>query len=74
MNPFNTISPEIKQLYKTVSQTNNPMDAIMKLAQNNPNLQPIVQMLQNGANPEQLFYQMCSSRGVNPRDILNQLK
>lgn len=73
MNPFNMsnqINPELKQLYNS----KNPMEMIMKLSQSNPSLQPVVQALQSGANPQQLFYQLCSSRGVNPHDILNQLK
>lgn len=74
MNPFNMssqINPELKQAYKSVT---NPMQTIMNMARNNPSMQPIVQALQSGQDPQQLFYQLCSSRGINPQDILNQLK
>lgn len=77
MNPFNQsnfIRPELKQAYNVMSRSNNPMQMLMNMAQTNPSLQPVVQALQSGANPEQIFYQMCSSRGIDPQTILSQLK
>lgn len=39
---------------------------------NNPVLQ-VIKML-NGRNPQQVFYEMCKERGVNPEDILKHLR
>ena len=67
------ISPQIKQLMNMVNGSGNPQQAIMQAAQQNPQLAQIMKMCQNG-NPQQLFYALCQQKGVNPNDILNQLR
>lgn len=77
MNPFNqsnAINPNFKSVYEALTKSSNPMQVLSSLAYANPSLQPIVNALNSGQNPQDLFYQLCSSRGVNPQDILNQLK
>lgn len=64
------INPQLKQLYNLMKSGGNPMQILGQT----PKGREIIQMLQNGMNPQQLFYQECQKQGINPDDILNQLK
>lgn len=61
------------QIYSAM-QSNNPMQIFHSLAQGNPQLQPIVQMLQNGNNPETIFRALARQRGIDPNQFINNLK
>ena len=84
MNPFNTIDPanpmnsnsigEMKSMYQAFRNTNNPIGLFQQLAGRNPRLKPILDQLKNGANPQQLFNQVCQQRGINPQELMNMLK
>ena len=52
----------------------NPMQMLEKMAMSNPQLQPIIGMLQacNG-NPQQAFYALAQQRGIDPNSILSQI-
>lgn len=43
------------------------------IAQQNPMVAQIMQMTK-GQDLKQVFYQMCQQKGVNPDDIINELK
>lgn len=83
-NPFNIINPsnpmnanrigEMKSMYQAFRNTNNPIALFQQLAGRNPRLQPILNQLKNGANPQQLFNQVCQQRGINPQELMNMLK
>lgn len=75
-NPFNVqvaSSNYIKDIYKAVMQSNNPMQTFINIAGNNPQMRPIISALQNGSNPEQLFKNICQQRGINPQEFLNSI-
>ena len=46
---------------------------IQKLAQTNPNMQQVLNALNNGANPQTLFYQMCHQKGINPDEFIKNI-
>lgn len=79
-NPFNALNPNnpmrgydfgaIQSMYKSIG---NPMQMIQSMAMQNPRFQPIVQALQSGANPQQLFTSMCQQRGINPQEFLRNI-
>ena len=71
-NPFNTMNP-IQNAYQVLTTAKNPMQAFYQIAQQNPNLQPIVNLLNNGANPQQLFVSMCQQRGINPNEFIRNI-
>lgn len=52
----------------------NPMVMLQNMAMNNPQARQILQLLQNGQNPQQLFYQLCKERGIDPQQFLNNLQ
>lgn len=68
------MNPQISNLINMVKNGGNPNAMIMQMCQSNPQLQPLLGALKSGQNPEQLFYQVCKQKGINPQDILNQLK
>ena len=76
MNNFNTHFDMnyLRQLYQTISSSKNPTDLFIQMAQNNPQFKPIIDALNKGTNPQQLFEQMCKERGINPNDFIKQLQ
>lgn len=74
--PSSTVepSPNMKELYKMLTQSNNPTQLFYNIAKNNPNMKPALDLLQNGYSPQQVFEQMCKQRGLNPQDVLSKLK
>lgn len=66
---------QIKQMMNLFRGTNNPQQLLMNMAKQNPQIQNIMNIVQNtGKSPKDLFYQMAQQKGVNPDDILNALK
>lgn len=65
----------LSQMVEMVRAAQNPNEAINQLAANNPQLKEVIQYVnQNGGNAKAAFYKLAQERGVNPDDILNQLK
>lgn len=63
----------VKMMLDAVRMAQNPFQALSQASQNNPMLSNIIQMCQ-GKDPKDVFYSECKRLGVNPDDILNQLK
>lgn len=63
----------IAQLYGMFRNSQNPQAMLSQLAKNNPQMAQVMQMC-NGRNPQQVFYEMCQQRGVDPNTILSQFK
>lgn len=83
-NPFNIINPsnpmnanrigQMRSMYQTFQNSKNPMMLFQQMASRNPQLQPIMNMLRQGMNPNQVFNQICQERGINPQELMNMLK
>ena len=81
-NPFNALNPNnpmrgydfnsIRSVYQSMAG-GNPLVMLQNAAARNPQLQPIMQALKNGANPQQLFYSACQQRGIDPNEFLRQM-
>lgn len=65
----------IKQMINLIKGKNNPNQMLQMLAQQNPQVSQIMNML-NGSHmsPKQLFMQTTQQRGIDPNTIINQLK
>ena len=63
----------IKQMMSAFKNMSNPQQAIMQMAQRNPQINSVMQML-NGRNPKDVFMEECQKRGIDPNTIINQLK
>lgn len=72
--PNNTIS-QIKNMMNLVRGKSNPAQMLQMMSQSNPQFKQVMNMIQqSGKSPKDLFYEMAKQKGVNPDDILNQLK
>ena len=76
-NPFKQNAPAnlapIKNMIAMLNSAQNPQAALQMLAQKNPQMAQVINLV-GGRNPQEVFYEMCRQKGVNPDDILNQLK
>lgn len=59
---------------QTVKGVQNPEQALQNLAQQNPNIAQIMQAANSAGGLKNLFYQQAQQMGINPNDILSQLK
>lgn len=81
MNPFNVLNPNnpmnnsnmnyYRSIYQMLSGNSNPMQLLNNMAKNNPNMQSIIDLLNRGANPKEIFEDMCKQRGINPNEFIN---
>ena len=64
-----TINPQLVQMARMMNGGATPQAILAQF----PQLQQVVKMC-NGQSPKDVFYTLCKQRGVNPDDILNQLR
>lgn len=84
MNPLmqgigmtNGVNPQaiqqVKRMMNMFRAASNPQQMLMQSAQHNPAIGTVIQMC-NGKNPKDVFYEQCQKMGVNPDEIINQLR
>ena len=73
--PFANIQAiqQVKRMMNMFRAASNPQQMLMQAAQQNPAIGTVMQMC-NGKNPKDVFYEQCQKMGVNPDDIINQLR
>lgn len=55
--------------------SSNPQQLLYQMARQNPQLNNVLNLIQTSRkSPKDLFYQMAEQRGINPKDILQQLQ
>lgn len=64
---------QVKRMMNMFRAARNPQQMLMQAAQQNPAIGTVMQMC-NGKNPKDVFYEQCQKMGVNPDDIINQLR
>ena len=65
----------LQQMINMVSHSNNPMQLMQTMAQSNPQLQSILNLIQTSQkSPKDLFFEMAQQRGVDPQQILHMLQ
>ena len=65
----------LQQMINMVSHSNNPMQLMQTMAQSNPQLQSILNLIQTSQkSPKDLFFEMAQQRGVDPQQILQMLQ
>ena len=71
MSPIAQSMNQAKQMAQAI-QSGNPLQTI---GQNNPQMKQVMDYINScGGNPEQAFYQLAKERGVDPQQILDQVK
>lgn len=78
MRAMNQINPQavqkVKALMQTVKGVQDPEQALQNLAKQNPNIAQIMQAANSVGGLKNLFYQQAQQMGIDPNDILSQLK
>lgn len=64
---------QVKRMMTMFRAASNPQQMLMQAAQQNPAIGTVMQMC-NGKNPKDVFYEQCQKMGVNPDEIINQLR
>ena len=65
----------IKAMMQMVRGSNNPQAAMQSMAANNPQMQQVLQYIQqSGGDPRAAFYKMAAEKGVDPNQIIGMLK
>lgn len=64
---------QVKRMMNMFLAAGNPQQMLMQAAQQNPAIGTVMQMC-NGKNPKDVFYEQCKKMGINPDDIINQLR
>lgn len=74
-NPMNTMDMNsLRNAYKLLTTSTNPMQLFENLASHNPNFKPILDALKGGTNPQQIFESMCKQRGIDPQEFLKNIQ
>ena len=63
-----------RDIYSLYKSGGNPMALLNNMAKTNPQLSNVMKAIQQGANPQQLFYSLCQQRGIDPNTILSQFR
>lgn len=66
---------QAKKMMQTLKSVGNPQMMLNQMMGQNPQLKQVMDFVNaNGGDPQALFYKLAEERGVNPDDILNQLR
>lgn len=65
----------ISQMAGMVQAAQNPQAALSQMAQNNPQIQQVMQYVQqNGGDARTAFYALAKQKGVDPDAIIQQVQ
>lgn len=67
------IIASVKRMAGILNAAKDPAAALNKVAGQNPSLGMVLNLCR-GRDPKEVFYELCEKNGINPDDILNQLK
>lgn len=62
-----------KRMMGMLRAVKNPQQALMMAAQQNPQLNAVMQMCQ-GKDPQSVFYEQCKKQGIDPNTVIGALK
>lgn len=66
---------KVKQLMRSVKAAGNPQMMISQMMGQNPQIKQVMDYVNaNGGDPQAAFYKLAEEKGVNPDDVLNQLR
>lgn len=60
-------------LLNTFRSFSNPYQAFMNMANQNPQMRPIISQIQQGVNPQTIFNSLCQQKGINPQEFIKNL-
>ena len=62
-----------KRMMSMLAAAKNPGAVLQQVAGQNPSLAAVMRLC-NGRDPKEVFFELCEKQGINPDDILSQLK
>ena len=62
-----------KRMMGMLGSARNPGAVLQQAAGQNPSLAAVMRLC-NGRDPKAVFYELCDKQGINPDDILSQLR
>lgn len=63
----------VKRMMGMLQAVKDPQQALMAAAQQNPQLNAVMQMC-NGRNPQEVFYEECKKKGIDPEQVMSLLR
>ena len=73
-NPVNNLD-QIKSMMNMIRSARNPQAMVQSLAQNNPQMKQVMDIVnQSGGDPKTAFYKMAEEKGIDPEEILRQIR
>ena len=71
----NPVMQTVGQMIEMVKMAKDPQAAITQMAQSDDRMKQVMEVVnQNGGDAKAAFYNMAKQKGVNPDDIINQVK
>lgn len=67
------VAQSMKRMMGMLKTVQNPQAALMQVAQQNPQLNAVMQLVGN-RNPQEVFAEQCKQHGVNPDDAIKQIQ
>lgn len=70
-------SPQFNSQMGTLLQmlsSKDPVAVFTQIALQDPNLKPVLNMLNQGMSPQAVFNSLCQQRGIDPNAFLSQIK
>jgi hypothetical protein len=62
-------------MFNLLKSAQNPQALLNNMASQNPQLKQVMEAInQHGGDPKKAFYDIAKERGIDPDEILNQLK
>ena len=66
---------QAKKMMQTLKSVGNPQMMLNQMMGQNPQIKQVMDYVNaNGGDPKTAFYRLAEEKGVNPDDILNQLR
>ena len=73
MGMLKQAAQQLRKVMATIQVMKNPQQAIMQMAQQDPQLNAVMQMCQ-GRNPQDVFAEQCKAHGVDPQAAMQQIQ
>lgn len=72
-NSLTQAAQSAKRMIGMLQGVKNPQQALMAAAQQNPQLNEVMQMCQ-GKDPQQVFYDECKKHNIDPEQVMSMLR
>lgn len=73
--PSSLFQNPLSRIKTLINSGKNPESLVQLMTRNNPQMNEIVNMIRNSnKSPKDIFYEMAHKNGLNPDEIISQLK